>query len=142
MVKIQLIKKELPIVLEVLKAINDYENQVIVNDEHFLSEPVVRIFKEMLKVKSRFEEKALELDGTEPPKPTQPAAFVEIYPTLPLHSEEEKHFADRYKDPEQDKAPCNKDYPEDSGITGFCHISCKHGIMKGATALVVFWSEY
>ena len=42
----------------------------------------------------------------------------------------------RQKDPEQDTAPCNKDYPEDSGITGgFCHISCNHRKMKDATAL-------
>ena len=59
MVKIQLIKKKLPIFLDVLKATKGYENQVIVNDEHFFSEPVVRIFKDMLKVKTRFEEKAL-----------------------------------------------------------------------------------
>ena len=39
----------------------------------------------------------MELDGMYPPKPTKPAAFVEIYPTLPHHTEEEKHFADRHK---------------------------------------------
>ena len=111
LVNIQLIQKELQIVLEVIKAIKDYEDQVVASDENFLSEPVVRIFKEMLKVKSRFEEKALELDGTKPPKPTKPAAFVEIYPTLLLQSEEEKHFAYRHKHPEHDKAPCNTDYP-------------------------------
>ena len=106
------------------------------NNENYLSGPVVKVFREMLKVKSSFEKKAVELDGMDPPKPTKPAAFVEIYPTLSQHTEEEKHFADRHKDPEQDKSPCNKDYPEDSGITGgFCHISCMHGIMKGATAL-------
>ena len=76
------------------------------------------------------------VDGMDPPKPTKPAAFVEIYQTLPQHTEEEKNIADSYKDPEQDKSPCNKDYPEDSGTNGgFCHISCMHGIMKGATAL-------
>ena len=59
----------------------------------------------------------------------QPAALVEIYPTLPLYS-------DRHKDPEQDKASCNKDLPDDSGITGvFCQISYKQEILKGATAL-------
>ena len=77
----------------------------------------------------------MELYEMHPPKPTKPADFVEIYQTLPHQTDEEKHFADRHKDPEQDKYPCNKDYPEDSGITGgFCHISCMHGILKGATA--------
>ena len=65
----------------------------------------------MLKVTSSFEKKNHGLDGMDPPKSTKPAAFVAIYPTLPHHTEEEKHFADRHKDPEQDKSPCNKDYP-------------------------------
>ena len=45
----------------------------------------------MLRVKSSFEKKTVELDGMDPPKPTKPAAFVEIYSTLPQHTEEEKH---------------------------------------------------
>ena len=51
LVRIKLIKQELQIVLEVIKAIKDYEDRVIASDENFLSEPVVRIFKEMLMVK-------------------------------------------------------------------------------------------
>ena len=51
LVRIKLIKKELQIVLKVIKATKDYEDRVIASDENFLSEPVVRIFKEMLMVK-------------------------------------------------------------------------------------------
>ena len=90
----------------------------------------------MFEVKLKFDKMSFELDGEEPPKPSQPSPFVEIYPNLPAHTEEEKHYADKKKDPDQDTLPCNKDYPEDSGINGgFCHISSMHGIMKGATAL-------
>ena len=72
----------------------------------------------------------------DPPVPKQPTALAEIYPTLPAHTEEERFYADKHKDLGQDKSPCNKDYPVDSGITGgICHISCVHGIIKGATAL-------
>ena len=41
----------LPNIFEVIKSIKEYEDQVMNNNENYLSEPVVKVFREMLKVK-------------------------------------------------------------------------------------------
>ena len=43
LVKIQLIKKEFPIVLEVIKVKKNYENQVLDSDNNDISEAVVKV---------------------------------------------------------------------------------------------------
>ena len=42
----------LPIVFEVIKSIKEYEDQVMDNNENYLSEPVVKVIREMLNIKS------------------------------------------------------------------------------------------
>ena len=112
----------------------EYETQVL-DSREFLSDAASNLILGMIQFNYDFEKLAKAVDGEEPPKPVKPSAMAEVWPSHEVHTEEENFFADKNKDPEESKN-CNKDYPEDRGITGgIGHVTCRHGIVKGFTAL-------
>ena len=69
------------------------------------------------------------------PKYDHKSTPVECYPNLPEHTVENIYKADAKVDKSEDKN-CSKIYNSKSDITGgITHISCKHGVVKGFTAL-------
>ena len=69
------------------------------------------------------------------PKDDHRSAQADCYPNMPEHTVENIYKADSKVDKEEDKN-CSKIYNSKSDITGgITHISCKHGVVKGFTAL-------
>ena len=94
--KISIIKREFPIIFQCMYDILEYEKQVL-GHEDFLSEPVNNLFLGLLHFNEKFLALAEELDGAEPPKPTQPSPAAEIWPNHPTHTEEENFWAESPK---------------------------------------------
>ena len=125
MENLRMVKSEYPVIFQCMYDILEYEKQVL-GASDFLSEAVNNLFLGILDFNNKFIQLAEQLDGSDPPKPTQPPAMAEVWPNYPPHTEEENFFADKSKDTGETKV-CNKDYPEDAHMTGgIGHITCRN----------------
>ena len=62
-------------------------------------------------------------------------AGADVFPNYPIHTMDYEYEADSKKDKHEDDG-CNKDYNESASISGgITHITCKHSICKGFTAM-------
>ena len=69
------------------------------------------------------------------PKSDHISAPVEVFPNNPEHTVENTYAADDNEDKTQDE-PCRKNYNSSFDISGgITHMSCKHNVVKGFTAL-------
>ena len=107
------LQRDMPIIASIIEDVMKYENQIRKDDEisNYLPKCVAAILRSLIELKESFDNLAQEVDGEDPPKPSQPSAVAECYPTLPVHTEEENFHADKATDKGETKA-CQKCYPD------------------------------
>ena len=102
----------------------------------FLPDDVTQILHVLIKLKKEYDSKARSRAAPRiNPGEDHTEAEAAVYPNLPVHTMDYRYAADNKRD-ETDDSSCNKEYNESPSITrGIIHISCKHSITKGFTAM-------
>ena len=125
----KVITNAFPIITKISQNILTYERT------KFLPEDVANIFECMLHLKNKYNDLARE--RTVPrKKPEGKPAESQVYPFYPVHTVKNTFLADSKVDKSDEKENCNKIYNEAATMTGgITHLTCKHGVVKGFTAM-------
>ena len=87
-----------------------------------------------MELKEAYDRKARELAVPRKP-PALKSPEAEVYPYFEAHTINNVYEADK-KDDKSEEDGCNKDYNESHSFTGgITHLTCKHSIVKGFTAM-------
>ena len=119
-----------PVIVKVIRKILESENT------EFLPNDVSEIIFSLIELRKSYNETARSRAAPRVnPGPKFKEAEAAIFPNLPVHTMNNRYSADAKMD-ETDDISCNKEYNESPSITGgITHITCKHSITKGFTAM-------
>ena len=121
-----------PIVMQIIQDILDEENKNSVYMKPFLPDDVADIFKEMIRLRNKFDKlsRSLAADRKVPHQDFKPPA-ADVFPGYDIHTMDNLYKADIKSDKDEDDK-CNKEFESSSGVSGgIGTVTCNHKITKG-----------
>ena len=109
-----------PIVLKMIQNILKQEHGEDRFEDEYLPDDVAEIFKEMIKLRIRFDKlsKSLASKRKAPGEHFKPPV-ADVFPDYPIHTLDNVYKADNKKDPEEDgDVQCNKSFESSATISG------------------------
>ena len=130
--KVEDFMNSFPVILSIMQDILEEENDGSVLKKPYLPDDVCDIFKEMIKLRGKFDRlsKSVAVARKAPPQDfRQPAA--DFFPDYDIHTMNNLYKADAKNDKDEEE-DCRKEFEKSAGISGgIGTVTCSHNITKG-----------
>ena len=130
--KVESFVNSFPVILKIMQDILEEENKLSVFDKLFLPRDVADIFKEMIRLRGKFDRlsKSVAVARKAPHADFKPPE-ADFFPDYNIHTMNNIYQADAKHDKEEEK-DCQKEFGQSSHISGgIGTVTCNHRVTKG-----------
>ena len=130
--KVEEFLNSFPVIWKIMKDIQEEENKNCVFDQPFLPPDVADIFKEMIRLRGKFDRLSKSLAvARKPPHEDFKPPEADFFPDYDIHTMSNVYKADTKHDKEEGE-DCQKEFERSSHISGgIGTVTCNHRVTKG-----------